>query len=322
MVNLVHRKTCKQGKKDMSNQARNNGETKISLSGSVVFFTLSSDTNYDKLKSQLEKADALAHAHGVAVPRGGFSSYLPEPNTRKAALQAALQAVYASRACRVEALPKGAQGYTLTEVKGVTKNGVNTIEHNVRFSVEVPAALDRPMLKDPQTGSVVTPPMYEALCETYQAELGKVPHTKLSRSLKLAVQGMNGISLRTTGGVYWIPEKFVKSWAWLTRAVESSSPSSRVYRVRTALDPSGLKAIHDRLVSEIQQECEEIERDILNGSLGKRALNGRRNRADDMTRKVKMYEKILGQSLTGVRSTIKEADKTAAAAIVQLFGGV
>ena len=111
----------------------------------------------------------------------------------------------------------------------------------------------------------------------------------------------------------------MKSWAWLTRAVESSSPSSRVYRVRTALDPSGLKAIHDRLVSEIQQECSEIEKSILEGTLGKRALNGRRNRADDMNKKVKMYEKILGQSLDGVRSTIKDADNAAAAALVSLF---
>ena len=278
----------------------------VNLSGAIVFFTLGEDSNHTVIKDGF-KSIGIGHA-------------VPDTNTALSALKSALVKTFGNRQTKIDALVKPAQGYTVTRVKGDMENSLRTLDYSVAFTAEVPATTFLPF-HNPSTGQQVEPSGADECRTRFIDGLNRVGSHKLSRALVNLIEGqLNGISLRPTGGIYWLPEESMRLWGQVAQVVESASGSNQVYRIRSSVDNDSIKAICAALTRQVESETEKMNEEILTGDFQQeRAFNSRRARACVLREKVQEYERVLGTTLDALQAKCEETDKQAAAACLAAF---
>ena len=280
-------------------------ETKVSLNGAVIFFTLSDDSSYGLLEAGFTQI--------------GMSRFIPEKNTAKAALKSSMVKTFGSRRTKIDPL-EGKPGYAVTRVKGDMENNVRTLDYDVEFTAEIPTNSHWFPFHDPSTGQVIEPDGADECRKRFWEELQLVPSHKVSRALVNIIEGhLGGVRLRETGGIYWIPQDSMDAWDLLSVVVESAGSNS-IYKMVTAIDNDSVRALCDALTRSVESEVASMNNDIMSGDLGKRALDSRREKADELRTKVKSYEKILGMTLDGLSAQCEETDAAAVAACLSTFG--
>ncbi len=235
----------------------------------------------------------------------GYPELVPEPRTAKSALKAALKGAGGSDTL-VRPL-KQECGFTLvSERRGETANSYSN-EYAVMF--------------DEGTNTLTVDPhdqgMYEEILDAFAEQMQIVSAAATGKVLVGAINILNGISMRDTGGVYWIPESKVDAWERIAEAVEDASVSqdkTSVYLLRTVADESAMRAVRDGINQEIVTEVERITADIDSGELGKRALAKREELAVQLGDRLAEYETILGETLGVVREQLEECRARAAEA--------
>ena len=272
------------------------------IGGAIVYFELSGYSDHSLIEAGFDTI--------------GLGRFIPAHYTDLNALKAALQKVY-GKTHRIDSLG-GREGYTATVVQGDEKNGVKTLSYDVGFTVHPPTTTYFPFW-DPDTGDEVEPGGCDEVRSELYTNLQKVPRNNVARALTLIASHLRGISLKSHGGVYWIPEKSVAKWEQVCLVIETASPANRVQKIRTVVDSSSCRAFTDALREHIKYEAGIIKEKVLKGGLKKRALNTKENEADDLKGLIKEYESMFQVTLDDLHELARDAGKSAAVAALQML---
>lgn len=282
-------------------------EKEVKLNGAIVYFKLGEDSDHNLVEWGFNKLN--------------LGGYIPNKNTSNAALRSALTKTYGSRRTKIDALD-GNRGFAVAQVSGDVLNDVQTLDYEVKFCVQVPTTSHMIPFQNPKTGEIFDPPLAQDCKNRFWEEMDKVPSRNLSSSLVNIIHGpLNGICLKDTGGIYWIPETSVPVWQALSLILEQASSRNVLYKISSSIDEDSVKAICDALTSAVESELSQINDEIIGGKLKqKRAYESRRNRSVELNDKVKSYRKILGVALEDLSEQCEDSDMAACAAIFSTFG--
>ena len=267
----------------------------LSVNGRIVFWSLGNDSEHKALKEGFEQL--------------GLSAFTPDEQSAVMSLKAALTEVYGSRRCLVRKLEKPkVPGFQITQERASGENNAG-LEYHKLFSVEIPTGPCGIVFMDPDTGVRIPAPKYaDVVRDLFWKELDKVPRDNLARSLKrIVAQKANGITLKETGGVYWIPEKNLALWDQVVSVTQAASPGGRnkIYGPRTLLDDDLVHMAMDWLAQNVESEMGQI-RERLGKAKTKRGKSTQENAASDLHDKVRAYEGIFSKTLQGLRDSTED----------------
>lgn len=125
------------------------------------------------------------------------------------------------------------------------------------------------------------------------------------------------VTLRDSGGVYFIPKTAMDFWHRAATVIESvTNNQHRVFRIPAMRNNEAMAAIIDAITTEAEALVAAVEAEMMatgDDALGKRALKTRQAQAEEMLRKVEQYEKLVDQQLT-VRGRVEELQAAIVAA--------
>jgi len=107
---------------------------------------------------------------------------------------------------------------------------------------------------------------------------------------------IGGVTLRPSGGFYFIPPAGMEVWRKIADAVKAALPGARMYEVPAMTTGEGAEAVMDAIVAESKAALAELTEVLDSGASAKR-LQGQRKRIDALLDKVRRYEALLGRSL-------------------------
>lgn len=152
-----------------------------------------------------------------------------------------------------------------------------------------------------------------SLQEKYDLAKVTLGGNAIGRSLVDIMASLKGTALREAGGVYWIPDEGVPTWARVIAAFQDAG-RNKVYAMRTVMDSQTVRAVSDAIVGEVLAASGSLADEIRTGQLGEQALDSRRQRAKSLHARVSEYEQILGQTMQHLHQVIGIAELAAASA--------
>ena len=265
-------------------------DKQMKFNGTIVFWSLTGGTNLSTLRERMEEV--------------GLPDIVPEEIEDAPALRRALGSIYSGRRIHIEPM-EGIRGmYSVVDVdaSGILpeytpflRTGV--IAGELEFRPEEFEDADR-------------------IHAAFQQEKENVPAAKLGQMLVRLSEKCRGVSLRPSGGFYWIPNEHAETWENAATAIRSANPACSLFRVRTTTDTSTVDAVCESVVLQVTKELEKMQEEIEDGVLGKRALGSREARAIQLDEMLDEYESILGKTLTSLREQADDVGATAALALL------
>jgi hypothetical protein len=152
--------------------------------------------------------------------------------------------------------------------------------------------------------------------ESYNEHLGQLRSAQVSSALVALLDDLGGTRLRPTGGVYWLPEAKVETWAEIGQVIERAGHGvvNAIYLIRHDLDADAVRAVRDAIVAEVSAEAARISQEVNAGGLGERALEHRKEQARGLRSKIELYEELLDCGLEALRRTVDDTEQTVATA--------
>lgn len=135
--------------------------------------------------------------------------------------------------------------------------------------------------------------------------------------VKLAYKN-NAVTLRESGGVYFIPRAAMDFWNKAAAVVESVS-AHKVFRIPAMRNDEAMAAITDAVTREALQVVELMQKELgLTGeaALGKHAIKTRQVEAEALLAKLTSYEELLGKQLSVRESVSKLQSNLTVAALM------
>jgi hypothetical protein len=158
----------------------------------------------------------------------------------------------------------------------------------------------------------------EHLYHEYHKAMNHVEGAAVGRSLVNIVDHLDGLTLKDTGGVYWVPSEAVPVIMALREGL-SSTVAIDVLENKPTVE--AIDAFRRALTREIETEVQEISKEINGGDLGERALENRAERARELITKISSYEDILGTTLETLRDSVDVPKQAAATALAMIESG-
>lgn len=128
------------------------------------------------------------------------------------------------------------------------------------------------------------------------------------------------VTLRDSGGVYFIPRGSMEFWNKAADALEAASyQAHKVFRIPAMKNAEAVAAIVDAVTAEAEQIARQIDEQV-NAGLGARALETRKATVHALLEKIGAYEELVGQQLK-VRERVEALGAAvAAAALASMVG--
>lgn len=263
----------------------------LRIDGGVVFWTLGQ--NSDK--------DAIAKGWYDVDPK--WEKVAPQDRSRESCLHDALVKIFPRALLRP--LDKRSGFAVLHEIR--SHDEVQTVTtHAVGFDdlgqVEMRRGYEQAM--------------QDRIALEYRYQRGLVKPMQVAKSLTTVASLLGAVTLRPTGGVYWMPDSSLSTWNRLAGVVQASAVDGHnyIYRITHAFDSESIVAVRDALLNEADAHAARIIAEVESNELGERALINRANEADALMAKVEEYERILSQALPTARSIAERAGLAATAA--------
>lgn len=149
--------------------------------------------------------------------------------------------------------------------------------------------------------------------ELYEVHRGTLGASAVGGALIEIAKELGGVTLRDSGGVYWLPTDKLAQWERVINAFETAG-GNQVYMVRTVMDAKTVRAVNDAIVEEVLKASGALADEIRSGQLGEQALETRKQRAKALHSRVTEYEGILGQAMRHLHDVIGIAEMAAASA--------
>jgi hypothetical protein len=270
-------------------------ETTFDVGGAVVFWTACEFTDRERLR------DSLQHL--------GLDQFVPDPRPHASVLKDALEETLGGSRVLVRPLADR-DGFTVIK----EQRGKNANDYVTELIARV---------RNPELPNLEFEP-YDSRAtrvnEAFRRHTGRVPAVQLSACLVKIVEHLGGTRLRPTGAVYWIPGHKLDEWSAVAKAVEAASDGkpSAVYLLRHRLDGDAVRAIRDAVITEVRGEANRISEEVHTGDLGSRALETRKQQAQELRDKVLLYEDLLSVGLAELHRVIDDADQATATAALLL----
>ena len=220
----------------------------------------------------------------------GMPDYAPKPRTWLMSLKAALAEMFAKPEELIRPLRhKKTNGYTVVvEEKGDYEN---------RYSRTVNASVDA---EGDVTVTAGEADRYELqrLTNHYRRVL---PAASVSDTLtEIIHERFGGISLRASGGLYFVPEEHVGKWQDVIMVVEAAAvepTTNDLSVVPLEMNEMTLRDIKRSICREVESAAERLRKDITENDLKDQALLNRAVRASELRDRIRQYETILGEAL-------------------------
>lgn len=133
--------------------------------------------------------------------------------------------------------------------------------------------------------------------------------------VRLVTKFVDGVGLRDTGGIYYVPPAHVAVWDLIAGCVREVS-AHRTFRIPAVRSSEAVQAVLDAVEQEARREFDGMMEEA-KGALGERAINARYDRVEDVERKVARYEEMLGQRLDSFRERAEELRAALAVAMLK-----
>jgi hypothetical protein len=144
--------------------------------------------------------------------------------------------------------------------------------------------------------------VFHSIVRAWTEERRRITAGALGTALSQAAVGrrVKGVSLRPTGGVYWVADTTEGAWEAVANGIEASG-DCKVYRMRVAHDAESVRAILDNLTSHVEKEMGGVNEALASGEIGKRAKKTQHKRAQGLEELVSHVEKSLEVTLLSLR---------------------
>ncbi len=244
--------------------------------GAMTYWSLGQQTDPDILTNGLGQL--------------GLPDYAPKPRTWLTSLKAALAEMFAKPEELIRPLRhKNRNGYTIV----VEERG----EHENTYTRTVNACVDKEG-RVSVTAGVADRHELQRLTNHYHRVL---PSSSVSDMLTDIIhEQLGGISLKTNGGLYFIPEDRVGKWMDVIMVVEAAAvepTANDLSVVPLEMNEMTLRDIKRSITHEVETAAERLRKDIAENDLGNDALLNRAVRASQLRERIRQYEQILGQAL-------------------------
>lgn len=160
-----------------------------------------------------------------------------------------------------------------------------------------------------EDSDAVADPISGQLRRAYGNARAELAATDVSQWLIDLALRAGAVSLRESGGVYFIPRDAVDRWATIAGVVASVSTGRYdVFRIPALQTQEAVEAILASLEAEANNTIAAFEADLIKAgddALGIRALAKRTRDAQELGTKLGKYEALLGVKLDTVRTTLE-----------------
>lgn len=282
----------------------------LTRAGAVVYWSL---------RGTLE-VGALADAWAAAELPEDLLLGAPTPD---AALSRAVRTLATPRTL-VRPLDKR-KGYAVVRERAVGDD----VDHIVVFSARLDAA-GRPEFQLPggswaRLGSVAfgdtgALKQIQAVQAAYDQALGEcAPEDVGGWLVRLAYKYLDGVCLKDTGGLYYVPPASVPGWEKVKLAVKAVS-SHKLAQIDALRTDDVVDAVLDAVEAEAAATVERTFAELAD-DMGARALRTRVRQAEDVLAKVGRYEGLLGVRLEKIRERVGECQAAVSAALLRAEAG-
>lgn len=137
-----------------------------------------------------------------------------------------------------------------------------------------------------------------AIDGAYTAHRGTLAHSDVSSWLLDTAAKLGSVSLRDSGGIYFIPRKEVEIWNKVASALEETG--SVIFRIPAMRTAECVAAITDAISAEAAALTQSMEDELMatgDDALGVRALKTRAESALGLLDKLSTYEELIGRQL-------------------------
>lgn len=133
---------------------------------------------------------------------------------------------------------------------------------------------------------------------------------------------VDALSMRSSGGVYFVPAHQIAVWKRVVAAVRASTDHT-MYEIPAMPSEEAASALFDALAEECNGAAQAIEDECVAADvkLGARALKSRIVVTDQVKSKIERYEKLLGTQMTELRSRIDRLKAGLTRAVLKAEGG-
>ena len=261
------------------------------LTGAIVYWRLSGNVDGDKLSVAL-------------ASRGIDPERAPALPTCSQALTRAMRTVCRERGC----FPRRHAGATYAIEQGADDSegeSVPTFDAAWGVSLNIAGRLEYRHDPDDDTKKKVR--------DEYLAELSSLSTGDVSSWLLREMDVAHALSLRDTGGVYFVGRDSLREFTSVVEALHQVS-GCRVHLVPAMHSSTAVQAFVDALIEEVQAFVTTTSNEL--PELKKRALENRKDKIARMTEKVGKFEELLGTSLDDLRTQLTRLDGVTVAAAI------
>lgn len=247
------------------------------VAGAIVWWRLQGDTELQELAEAWDREDL-------------DPDHLPRPPTPRRALARAVRSQQGPR--RLARPLGGHRGWALVD----ESPGDEDLEYRTLLT----ARLDGLVLSVRGSVDVVA---RETVSSAYAHYTSVLTTRDVSQWLSALIQQVSAVSLRGTGGIYFVPRDQLDEWRRAAGALRAAS-DHQVHEIPALRSEEAVAAVLDALSREADRHLAGIEGDLDCEDLGAKALRTRAARCDRLREKVETYEQLLDRSLEQLRGRI------------------
>lgn len=141
--------------------------------------------------------------------------------------------------------------------------------------------------------------------EAFEKTKGELGAHDIGSWLVSLAYSYGAVSLRDSGGVYFVPRTSTPLWYRISIAVENAS-AHNVFRIPAMRTDEAITALTEAITTEADRAIQDMEEELQKGELGARALSTREQRCKDLLAKVGQYENLLEVKLDALRGRLNQ----------------
>lgn len=150
--------------------------------------------------------------------------------------------------------------------------------------------------------------LLSGVAAAYEENLRTVDADDAGAWLVWLCRRLGAVSLRQTGGIYFVPRDSVERFH-KAKAVVTSCSAHRIFEIPAMKSEDAVLAILDAVGSEVDALVEDVNGRIEVGEMGSRAAKSRRDDVAAILEKIGRYKKLLNKPMPGARERLSAVDK-------------
>jgi hypothetical protein len=279
-----------------TNESRPSADNVIALpqgmagasTGAVVWWELTGNVNHAKLVEAWEE-------------QGLDKELLPDLPSAKVALTRAVDDVVRENAARKK--------HRVSDANWLVFDVKPSQEKNKK--AEFIEVFDASLNKD-KSAPVVTlrddadPTLSKQIRDRFFVHQSRLEATDIGTWLSTKMLGkVDAVSLRNRGGIYFVHKEQVETFSKIKAALTKVS-THLVFKMDALKSDEAVEAILHAITSEAKQQADDIENVLDKGGVGPRAYKTQRKHAEEMIKKVEVYENLLDKKLDDLRERLAD----------------